>query len=221
MNTTLAQKTGIGAIAGFTESTHLNNFRFVDENIELDIQPEFKNNFHAGLIYRYVFGRNIRMQTEPLFIKMGATYNDTFIYNDTQFETDSETELWYFQVPVLVQFTTTPPDRAEFPKPWPEFTYHFTAGGYGGYLLDATFSGSNRGAPFGVVFEDTFFNNVKDQYYEFDYGVVFGGGLEFGLNTKIGFETRLIYGLADVGNDEVSNFNPKNVAINFSVYFIL
>lgn len=216
-----AQNIGVGVITGFTESNHNNNFVFITDGAEIDIEPSFRSNFHAGVVLRKILHKNFRIQAEPQFIQLGASYEDDFIYNNFSFNLIGETTLRYVQVPLLFQITTTPPDRREFPRPWPEFTYHFGIGGYGGYLIDAQFSGEITGAPIGIGFENDFSENVTNQYDEWDAGLILGGGLEFGLKRKIGLETKTFFGLISTGDLWGYVFSPKNVGINISLYYIL
>lgn len=217
---TYAQNVGLGASVGFNLSSHINDFSYQFQETELDFSPEFTEGYNVRIIYRQIFGPNVRMQVEPTLIQMGGSYNDTFEFNDFEFESESKTELTYLQVPILLQFTTTPPDRAEFPRPWAETTYHFSTGIYGGYLIDATFTGTNRGAPIGIEFENSFSNDVTHLYNPYEAGAIIGGGLEYGLNTKVGVELRALLGLLGFSDSSGERYDPRNIAITFDVYFL-
>ncbi|MGF1671096.1 MAG: outer membrane beta-barrel protein [Balneolaceae bacterium] len=219
-----AQKTGIGFRAGVGASTHINEFKFLVNIEQIRLDPNVTENFDAGLIYRNIIADNWRIQLEPGIIRMGARYNQV-IENEPDFgsfviNTDSKTNIWYAYMPVLLQLTTTPPDRLEFPKPWAITTYHATFGFYGSYLLDASFRGTNSGAPLGVEFQGDFREDVSDQFRDFGAGVIIGGGLEHGLNSKIGIEARAIFGALSAGDSDILNFNPLNLAVTFNIYFI-
>jgi len=219
-----AQNIGLGVASGFNQSTHLNNFRFINsagEAIDFELSPEYRTGYQYGLVLRRVLTDNLRFQIEPNYFLSGAAYNSPIILNGIEFQNISETELQYIQIPFLLQLTTTPPDRAQFPRPWPEFTFHLTGGAYAGYLLDATFSGSIRGTPIGVDFEESFENNVLDRFSRYDAGLIVGGGTEFGLNTKLGLEARLMYGLTNSGSSFESSGSTRNLAFYLSLYFIL
>lgn len=220
IQSSIAQRVGLGATVGFNQSTHQNNFKFTSGDIDLDLKPQFRTGGHVGIVFRRILSNNLRLQTEPQYIELGGGYDGTFVVNNFELRTVSETNIKYIQIPLLIQYTTTPPDRQRFPKPWPEFTFHLTAGLYGSYLLDADFSGRVTGAPIGVQFEDVFSNDVTSQFHEYDAGLVFGGGTEFGLNTKIGSEARLIYGLMNTGERSSTSFDPKNISITFSLYYL-
>lgn len=215
-----SQRIGLGAKAGFNFSSHLNNFKFDLDEVSLDFSTEFTDGWQMGIISRHYLSNNLRLQFEPSFIQLGAGYNDFFVMRGVEFQSISSTELNYIHLPILLQLTTTPPDRDRFPRPWPEFTFHLTGGTYGSYLFDAKFSGRNRGEPIGIEFEEAFENEITNQYKNIDAGIILGAGTEFGLNTKIGFETRFLLGVLSSGNQPEIDFNPHNMAFTFGLYFL-
>lgn len=219
-NKAYGQDVGIGLKAGLDFSTQLNNFQFTSGDLELDLDPSFTTGYNLGLIYRNRLSPNFRIQAEPAFVQIGARYKNSFTFRGFEFGTDSETELSYLQLPILFEFTTTPPDLKEFPIPWEETTYHATVGFYGSYLISATFAGTNTGAPIGIDFEEEFSNNVTSQFNEYDAGVILGAGLEHGYQNKIGLETRLLLGLLNTNNASNTEFKANNLAISVAVYYL-
>lgn len=215
-----AQDKGIGLKTGLDFNTQLNNFQFTSGDLELDLDPSFTTGYNLGLIYRNRLSPNLRIQAEPTFTKTGARYKETFEFRGFQFETDSETKLSYLQLPILLGFTTTPPDMLEFPKPWEESTYQAIIGFYGSYLLDARFSGTNSGSPIGIDFEEQFSEDVTSRFNSFDAGLLFGGGFEHGYLNKLGMEARLFLGLIDTTNPDQVEFKPNNLTISLTVYYI-
>lgn len=210
-----------GITGGIGASSHVNNFRFLSDDISLDFSPGAAFSYHIGGIYRTSLGENVRLQLEPGFFKMGAKYEQPFQLRGFQFQTESRTDLNYVQLPVLFQLTTTPPDRVIFGRPRSETTYHVSGGFFGSYLLNATFSGTNSGAPIGIEFQGQFTNDVRDQYNDFDGGLIIGAGLEHGTpNQKVGFEFRFIYSALSSGNLPDANFNPHNLAGTAMVYIL-
>jgi hypothetical protein len=215
------QRAGVGITAGINTTSHLENFRFVSGDIDLDFSPEFTIGFNAGLIYRQRLSQRFRLQAEPSIAMLGASYNDSFVLRGFDFQSESKTQLLYVQLPLLLQLTTVPPERTVFGRQRNETTYHLTGGIFGGYLLDAQFSGTNRGAPIGIEFEGAFSEDVRKQYNEYDAGVIFGGGLEHGYNSKIGIEARVLFSILDSGNTQEFQFNPRNIGFNISIYYII
>jgi hypothetical protein len=216
-----AQPVQFGINAGFNISSHLKNFRYVSGDIDLDFDPGVAIGYNAGLIVRKGLTPSLRLQAEPSFLKLGGKYDESFTLRGFDFETESRTELYYVQLPLLLQLSTTPPERTVYGIPTSETTFHVTGGVFGGYLLDGRFSGTNSGAPIGIEFQGDFTNNVTEQYKEYDGGVVLGGGFERGSRSKIGFETRVIFSVIDSGNAPEIDFKPQNMAVTFSVYYLL
>jgi len=219
-----AQSTGIGIRAGGGASTHINDFKFLVGDSQISLSPELTENFDVSLIYRKILSNNWRVQVEPSIIRFGARYNETIenISNFGGFDitTNSKTNILYTYLPFIVQLTTTPPDRLEFPKPWAITTYHATLGIYGSYLIDAEFKGTNSGLPLGVEFQGDFNEDVSNQYKDYGAGIILGGGLEHGLNSKFGIEARAIFGALSSGDSDLLDFNPLDLSITFNVYYI-
>ncbi|PWN07786.1 porin family protein [Rhodohalobacter mucosus] len=216
-----AQNLGLGAKVGINVTSHLNNFRFVSGDIDLDFNPGVATGFTGGLIIRRPISRNFRFQAEPTFSMMGATYNDDFVLRGFDFDSDSRTKLYYVQLPLIIQFSTAPPERVVFGRERAETTYHLSGGLFGGYLFDATFSGTNTGAPIGIAFEGAFSENVTDQYKEYDGGVILGGGIEYGSTNKIGLDLRILYSVLDSGDFANVNFKPHNIGLSIVLYYLL
>lgn len=220
IRTASAQDVGVGLKTGLDFSTLLNNFQFQSGELTLDLSPNFTTGYHFGLIYRYRFASNFRLQAEPSFLEIGAQYDEAFTLRGFEFQTKSETKLSYLHLPVVLELTTTPPDLQEFPKPWEETTYHATIGLYGSYLIDANFTGTNTGTPLGVDFEERFSNDVTSQFNEVDAGFIIGGGLEYGYQNKIGLETRLMLGLINSNNSVSTEFKPNNLSVSVAIYYL-
>ena len=215
-----AQEIGIGVKAGANFSTQLNNFQFTTGDLQINLDPSFTFGYHLGLIYRQRIARNFRMQAEPTFLNIGASYKDSFTFRGFDFQTDSKTRLSYIQLPLMLEWTTTPPDLKEVPVPWEITTYHASIGLYSSYLVDAIFSGNNSGSPIGVDFDEEFSNDVTDQLNYFDAGFIIGGGLEYGHKDKMGIEARVMLGMFNSGNIRVNEFKPDNLSISIAAYYM-
>lgn len=212
--------TSFGITASIGSSTHLKNFRFVSGDIDLDFTPNFTTSFNAGFIFRQKLTERLRFQAEPSLARLGGSYSEGFELRGFNFQTESQTELLYVQLPLLLQITTVPPDVTVYGRHRPRTTYHITTGVYGGYLLNAQFSGENTGAPIGIEFAGTFSNDIKDQYSEFDAGTLLGVGFEHGYGTKIGLEGRVHFSVIDSGNADAFTFEPQNLALSITGYFV-
>ena len=212
--------TSIGITGSIGASTHMNNFRFVSGDIDLDFSPNFTTSFNIGFVLRRKLSDRVRLQAEPSLSRFGARYSETFELRGFNFQTDSQTELLYIQLPLLFQITTIPPRQTVFGRHRSETTYHLTTGVFGGYLLDAQFSGENTGAPVGIAFSGTFSNDIKDQYSDFDAGAIFGVGFEHGYSKKIGLEGRVHFSVINSGSADSFTFDPHNLALSVTAYFL-
>ncbi len=212
--------TSIGLTGSIGASTHLNNFRFVSGDIDLDFTPNFTTSFNFGFIVRRKLTDRLRLQAEPSLSRLGASYSESFELRGFNFQTNSQSQLLYVQLPLLLQITTVTPEQTVFGRHRPETTYHVSAGIFGGYLLDAQFSGENTGAPVGIEFSGTFSNDIKDQYSDFDAGALLGLGLEYGYATKIGLEGRIQYSILPSGEVSGFSFDPHNLAVSLTAYFL-
>ncbi len=215
------QSLGVGIKGGPNVTTHLQNFRFVSGDIDLNLTPNTTSGFNFGFIYRRQINDNYRFQVEPTILTLGAKYEEGFELRGFNFQTESRTELMYIQVPFVFQLSTTPPERTVYGRQYPNTTYHLTGGAYMGYLMNARFSGTNTGAPIGIAFAGDFSNDVTNQYSAFDGGIVVGAGIENGGNNRIGFEGRMIFSAIDNGATLDFDFSPQNIAAVFSIYYLL
>lgn len=220
-NETLAQGVNFGFTGGMNISSHTNQFKYSDGDINLGLEPQILAGYQGGLVFRTNFSRIVRLQIEPSISRLGAIYRDDFSLRGFEFHTESKTELLYVQMPLLLQLSTRPPNRTIYGREPTATTYHLTGGVFGGYLLDARFSGTNTGAPIGVTFEGKFSNDVSSQYSDYDGGAVFGVGFEHGQSKKMGLEARAYYSVIDSGNAPEISFKPHNMAVTFAVYFLL
>jgi len=88
------------------------------------------------------------------------------------------------------------------------------------YLLNAQFSGENTGPSICIQFSATFINNVQDQYSGFDAGAIVGIGLEYVYSNKMGHGERVHFSVLDSCDTDVFTFDPRNLALSVSAYFL-
>ncbi len=216
-----AQNIHWGFTGGMTISSHLNDYLFVEDDIDLQLSPNVAIGYNVGAIARTNISRIVRFQVEPSLILLGAKYDDSFVLRGNEFETDSRTELLYAQLPLVMQFSTAPSQQTVYGRKKAKTTFHFSTGVFGGYLLDAQFQGTNTGAPIGIEFEGDFSNDITAHYKEYDAGALLGFGFEHGQYSKLGFETRAQFSVIDSGNsDDLPSFEPQNMALTLSLYFL-
>lgn len=217
---TKAQSTDLGITAGMNISSHLNNFRFSSGDINLSLEPGTAMGFQGGLIIRRGINRTLRFQAEPSLMMLGASYEESFTLRGFELETNSRTEIISIQVPLVLQLSTAVPEQTVYGRDRAVTTYHLTGGLFGGYIADASFSGTNSGAPMGVSFSGDFVNDVTSQYSNFDGGVLLGVGFEYGQDSRIGLEARGQFSILDTGNAPDLSFNPKNLAASIAAYYM-
>jgi len=212
-----AQPFDFGITAGVNISSHLKNFKYFDNNVQLDLKPQIAANYQVGLIGRAKITNSLRFQLEPSVALLGARYDDYTRFETQRFKTKGRTELIYLQVPLLLQLSTVPSHETVYGLPFASTTYHVSGGIFGGYLLDARFTGSNSGT---APSPGDFSNDVSDQYSDYDGGVVLGLGLEHGYKSKFGIEIRGLFSVFDNGNGSNPNFKPQNMAASLSIYYL-
>lgn len=124
------------------------------------------------------------IQPEILYVRMGARMEETPDW--------MEDRLDYIQVPLLLKINV-------LPGPISPMVY---GGPYGAYLLKATGVSYISG-----VTEST---DIKDQVKSTDYGVTFGGGIDFKLGVKLSAEVRYNLGLANITKNPSAGEWVKN-----------
>jgi len=217
-----AQTVKFGVSGGMNLSTHIKEFRYSSPDVNLlEFTPNLATGYQAGVLGRFVVSPSFRIQTEPSIILLGARYDESFTVQNVEFQTDSRTKLLYFQLPLIMQLTTVPDQRTVYGRQFPTTTYHLSGGFFAGYLLEARFSGTNTGQPLGIPFEGDFSNIITSQYSSYDGGLLLGVGLEHGVDSKIGFETRASFSIFESGDTPEFWFKPQNMAVTFSVYFLI
>ena len=212
-----AQDYRFGVKTGFLSVTQTGNFIFSDGGINVDLDSGYMSGYTLGLFTRLTIDNNLRLLTEINYSRYGAAYDGSFVIQNQQIFTQSTTGVRYVQVPVMVEWYTDPPDLGPYRYQRPYWSWIVKGGLYGGYRIDAVFSGTNTARILGVDFESDFSNGVTDSYKAFDAGVTIGGGVEYGLTRKYGFETRFVMGVLDVGNE----INTRNMGFVFAFYFVM
>lgn len=133
-----------------------------------------KIGFAAGLFVEKPFNDLVSLQVEGLFVQKGGEEEGD------EFFGDEDITLSYVDVPVLLR-VNIPLDGGAQP-----YVY---AGGFAGYLLDAT--ASEEG------FED---EDVSEFLEDFNYGLTFGAGVSFGM---LSLDVRYDMGLANIYDDSM------------------
>lgn len=200
-----------GLSAGINVNTHTGKFRYSGNYLT----PEINAGYHAGLIARTKLSKILRAALEPSLILLGARYNEPVSIGGTSYQADTRTQLLYLHLPLLLQFIHTPsPDIAQvYGEAITDHSYHFTAGFFGEYLLDARHKGTlTAGDQSNDISRD-----VILQYSRYDAGAVAGIGVEF--QEQFGIESRFQYTLLQAYNG-TPRYKPKNYALTLSLYVL-
>lgn len=212
-----AQQYGFGIKTQAAVMTQTGNFKFNEGAVSLDLSSGFISGYSVGFFSRLTLDDSWKLVTELNFSRYGASYDGSFEFQNQVIFTESTTGIRYFQIPVLLEWHTLAPDLGPYRYQRPYWSWHAKGGIYGGYRIDAVFSGNNSAEILGVNFASEFSNDVTDSFKAFDAGITLGGAVEYGLRRKYGFETRFVMGLYDVGN----NNTTRNIGLLFGFYYLL
>lgn len=214
-----AQSAEFGITRGINISSHADKFVYKTEGPNVALTPKVTTDLHIGLIARKKLS-TLRLQFEPSITKLGAKYDEPVTLQGEEFQTRSETQLKYLQLPLQLQFPVSPSEENLLSLSLPD-TYYLTSGIFGGYLFDARFEGTNTRVGSGSSSgEESFSEDVIIQYSKYDGGVMLGAGLEYGTKVTIGFETRVQY-TAFQTYKGTPTYRLRNTAVTFAMFLLL
>lgn len=212
-----AQSAEFGITRGINISTHADKFVYKTDGPNVALTPKMTTDLHIGLIARKKLS-SLRLQFEPSITKLGAKYDEPVTIQGEEFQTKSETQLKYLQLPLQIQFPVTPSGENIFSLP---DTYYLSSGIFWSYLLDARHEGTNTRQGTGSSSEENSFSeDVIIQYSRYDGGIMLGAGLEYGTKVTIGFETRVQYTAVQTYKS-TPTYRPRNTAVTFALYLLL
>ena len=172
---------GFGVKAGLNMSSLSSN---------VDDELKSKMGFAAGAFVNFDLGKGLSIQPELLYSQKGAKYSETI---DGESYTLSM-NLDYVDIPVLVKYAFQMPDSALAPCLY--------AGPYFGFKASAKFKYDLAGETGSEPIED-----LKST----DFGMVFGGGLDFALGTgKLTLDVRYALGMQNLAVDTGDGETTKN-----------
>jgi hypothetical protein len=190
---------------GFKGSINASYFHgdyvYTGEIITLDPGPKLSTRFSAGGLVRYNFTDVTSLQTEILYTTRGVRFRETFEFRNQTLFLNGDLTLTYVELPVLLRFTTSLPDRGPTFVQEPGFTYNAYAGTSFAYKTNATFSGRLTGDIFGDDFRQRFENRIWDQFTGTDISFIIGAGLEYGIRYRFTFDVRYVLSITNIGND--------------------
>ncbi len=223
-NVSHSQSLDFGLKTGLNTSYfHGDRYSFIEDDVRLILDPTIAVRFTGGGIARLNITPVFSLQTEVLYSTKGARFDEDIEVRGQTLGLDGNITLGYIETPLLFRFSTTLPDRGPLFYPKPGMTYNIYTGGVAAYRTRATFSGELTGDLFGVPFDEEFKNRVWRQFSDIDYGVVIGGGFEYGADdeTKYFIDVRYMLGFMDIGEDRETNFSLRNanIAITMGIMF--
>ena len=218
--TAYSQKVDLGLKGGVNFSSLNGKFSFQQEDVSLNLNPKNVTRYTFGGVLRYTITPHFSLQTEVLFTPRGAQFIEDIVVRGQPFRLTGDVNLSYIEVPLLLRLSTVRTGRGQFFYPRPGFTVNGYVGGAAGYKTRATFRGELDGDLFGVPFEESFGNSLWNRTNTLDYVLVLGGGVEYGLNTRILLDIRYVYGLTDI-NAERQVYDPiKNRMLSVLIGFM-
>jgi hypothetical protein len=142
----------------------------------------------GGIFFGFGMGP-FSIQPEVLYVRIGARMEEGEYWLEERYDC--------IQVPLLLKVNV-------MPGPVSPMIY---GGPYGAYRLTAK-----------EVDSDGYSEDFKDDSVTFDYGIVFGGGIDFNLAAiKLTAEARYNLGLANLAKDPDPGFSVKNRTLMFLV----
>jgi hypothetical protein len=168
---------------------------------EVAIDRKFRLGFGGGLFAQFPIGSSgLMVQPEAMFIMKG------FRYETGLDDVTTSGVLNYVEVPVLLKYRS-PKQRKTSPN--------LFAGPYAAFNIGGKVTFSNVPAGDEDGYEDIDIDNIK----ALDFGITFGGGLDFAIGPtgKLTFDVRYTMGLADAFDDvtaeEAASFEENTGAL--------
>jgi opacity protein-like surface antigen len=176
-------ETRLGAYGGLTSFTQ------VESPSEEDFDTGNRTGYAAGLVLDFGVSDRLWVRLAPGWVEKGATFGFE-LFGD---QIEGEFKLGYVELPLTLDVSLA----SGSVRPY------LIGGGTVAYLNRARASGAADGEE---VEED-----AKEFFKDWDFGLTFGGGIEFGEDVRGFVEGRYTFGLANVAEEEEGeDFSLKN-----------
>ncbi len=213
---------GQGTYYGFNASKNFSHF-FGDyvvtaqDDIRVSLNSRLASRFSGGMFIRYHLTENYAIQTELRYTTHGARFTERAVIRNQDMRINGSLMMSYVEVPVLFRFGTwlPKPDPPRYHPPG--YTYHGVAGISLGYNTFSRFSGDLSGDLFGVDFNESFSDRVRNEFNDTDVSLVIGVGFEYGRLAKFTFDIRYIVSLLDIGKDPKLSGDIRHGTISTSI----
>lgn len=204
VQTASAQLFGVGVKGGVNFANLSGDFIFREDGITVEPNLKTRPGFVIGASMRSRLLPLISLQPEILYSEKGAKFDlrgqDIGMPGAS---IDGSIDLKYLEVPILLRVGLPIPGFSPFVYAGPAFAYTLSAE----TTLEFRLAG----------FSETETQDIKDEVKNFDYGLVIGGGMEFGLPLiKIHAELRYTLGLRNIPDSD-NDFDLKNGVLSLLV----
>ncbi len=179
-----AQETGL---VGKGLKLGLSMYTFGGSDNEMEgVSPDSRMGLGAGGFLTFALGPNLALQPELLYVQKGAKYEEGGVTATLKFD--------YLDIPVLLKY--------RFPTEG-SIRPNLFAGPVGSIKMSADLKVEAGG-------EDAS-TDVSDEVKGFDFGVAFGGGLDFALSSStLTFDVRYTLAMTDWPDTDVSASAKNN-----------
>jgi hypothetical protein len=202
---------GIGVKGGLNFANLRGDFILdLDDEFQLDTDLKNSTGFIIGASFRTSLLPFISLQPEILYTEKGAKFEESMMIpvngSTANAAVEATIDLKYLEVPLLVRAGLPVPGFSPFVYLGPAIAFNLSAD----FTMEANVMGFSM--------KET--EDIKDEIKNIDYGLVVGGGLEFGLPLfKLHVEARYTMGLTNVldNGDMNGDIDLKNGVFSLMV----
>jgi hypothetical protein len=201
---------GIGVKGGVNFATLRGDFLLDVDEFQLDTDLKNSTGFIIGASFRTSLLPFISLQPEILYTEKGAKFEESMMIpvngGTANAAVEATIDLKYLEVPLLVRAGLPVPGFSPFVYLGPAIAFNLSAD----FTMEASVMGFSMKES----------EDIKDEIKDIDYGLVVGGGLEFGLPLlKLHVEARYTMGLTNVvdNGDMNGDIDLKNGVFSLMV----
>jgi hypothetical protein len=190
-----------GLKGGLNVSYLYGSYIYMIDDIPLHFNPKLSERLSLGGFIRYNFSGMTSIQSEILYTTRGCHYLEIFEFRNQSLELDGELTLSYIEIPIVIRFSTSLPDRGPTFVQEPGFTFNVYTGASFSYKTNAILTGKISGDVLGGDFNERFRNRIWNQFTDNDLSIIAGAGFEYGVRYRFIFDIRYAIGLLNIGKD--------------------
>jgi hypothetical protein len=190
-----------GIKGGLNGSYLHGTYIYIVDDTPLHFNPNLSERFSLGGFIRYNFTDMTAIQSEILYSTRGCHFSENFEFRNQILKIDGELTLSYIEIPILIRFSTSLPDRGPTFVQEPGFAFNVYTGASFSYKTDAILTGRISGDVLGEDYNERFRNRVWNQFTDNDLSIILGAGFEYGVRYRFIFDIRYAMGLLSIGKD--------------------